>query len=71
MLTNNRQFIFVTHNANFPVLGDAEIVAACAYEVRPQSVERVAIERIVHFVRDRQYPGQGSDGTKRTPDPTT
>lgn len=28
----NRQFIFATHNANFPVLGDAEIVAACAYE---------------------------------------
>jgi chromosome segregation protein len=27
----NRQFIFATHNANFPVLGDAEIVAACAY----------------------------------------
>lgn len=25
-----RQFIFATHNANFPVLGDAEIVAACA-----------------------------------------
>jgi chromosome segregation protein len=27
-----RQFILATHNANFPVLGDAEIVAACAYE---------------------------------------
>ncbi len=25
-----RQFIFVTHNANFPVLGDSEVVAACA-----------------------------------------
>lgn len=25
----DRQFIFATHNANFPVLGDAEIVAAC------------------------------------------
>jgi chromosome segregation protein len=24
-----QQFIFATHNANFPVLGDAEIVAAC------------------------------------------
>jgi len=28
----NHQFIFATHNANFPVLGDAEIVAACVYE---------------------------------------
>jgi chromosome segregation protein len=28
----NRQFIFATHNANFPVLGDAELVAACSYE---------------------------------------
>lgn len=28
----NRQFIVATHNANFPVLGDSEIVAACAYE---------------------------------------
>ena len=27
-----RQFIFATHNANFPVLGDAEIVAACSCE---------------------------------------
>lgn len=26
------QFIFATHNANFPVLGDAEQVHACAYQ---------------------------------------
>lgn len=26
------QFVFATHNANFPVLGDAEQVIACAYE---------------------------------------
>jgi hypothetical protein len=31
-IKKGRQFIFATHNANFPVLGDAEIVAACAYE---------------------------------------
>jgi chromosome segregation protein len=29
-LKNDRQFIFATHNANFPVLGDSETVAACA-----------------------------------------
>ena len=26
------QFIFATHNANFPVLGDAEQVHACRYQ---------------------------------------
>lgn len=29
-IKDGRQFIFATHNANFPVLGDAETVAACA-----------------------------------------
>jgi len=28
----NAQFIFATHNANFPVLGDAEQVHACQYQ---------------------------------------
>jgi hypothetical protein len=28
----NHQFIFATHNANFPVLGDAECVGACDLE---------------------------------------
>ena len=32
VLKDNRQFIFATHNANFPVLGDSEIVASCAYD---------------------------------------
>jgi hypothetical protein len=31
-IKKGRQFILATHNANFPVLGDSEIVAACAYE---------------------------------------
>ena len=30
VLKAGRQFIFATHNANFPVLGDSEIIAACA-----------------------------------------
>jgi len=29
-LKSGRQFIFATHNANFPVLGDAESVSACS-----------------------------------------
>jgi chromosome segregation protein len=31
-IKKGRQFILATHNANFPVLGDAEMVGACAYE---------------------------------------
>lgn len=31
-IKDKRQFILATHNANFPVLGDSEIVASCAYE---------------------------------------
>jgi ABC-type multidrug transport system ATPase subunit len=30
-LKKDIQFIFATHNANFPVLGDAEQVCACAF----------------------------------------
>lgn len=31
-LKSNQQFIFATHNANFPVLGDAELVIACSFD---------------------------------------
>lgn len=31
-LKPNAQFIFATHNANFPVLGDAEQIHSCRYE---------------------------------------
>lgn len=30
-LKEKTQFIFATHNANFPVLGDAELVVSCSY----------------------------------------
>ena len=33
ILKNDIQFIFATHNANFPVLGDAEQVGACSFAV--------------------------------------
>lgn len=51
-----RQFIFVTHNANFPVLGDAETVAAFSLSEGAISVEAASIderacqERIVHIM---------------------
>jgi predicted ATPase len=31
-IKSGQQFIFATHNANFPVLGDAELIAACSSE---------------------------------------
>lgn len=51
-----RQFIFVTHNANFPVLGDAETVAAFNHSEGAITVESASIdaracqERIVHIM---------------------
>lgn len=38
------QFIFATHNANFPVLGDAEQVLACQYQDEGVSVEGGSID---------------------------
>ena len=40
-----RQFIFATHNANFPVLGDAEIVAACSADEGKIEVASASIDR--------------------------
>ncbi len=38
------QFIFATHNANFPVLGDAEQVHACRYQDATVSVQSGGID---------------------------
>ena len=32
LLKENMQFIFATHNANIPVLGDSEQIIACDFE---------------------------------------
>ncbi len=39
------QFIFATHNANFPVLGDAEQVHACSYQDDTILVQSGSIDR--------------------------
>ncbi len=44
------QFIFATHNANFPVLGDAEQVHACQYRDEKVSVQHGSID--AHQVQD-------------------
>ena len=43
------QFIFATHNANFPVLGDAEQVHACQYQDEKVATQSGSIDaRVVH-----------------------
>ena len=46
------QFIFATHNANFPVLGDAEQVAACSFTagegaIQVGSIDEPEIQRAI------------------------
>lgn len=43
-IKSEQQFIFATHNANFPVLGDAEIVSACSAEGEIFAVETGSID---------------------------
>ena len=43
-LKPNQQFIFATHNANFPVLGDAELVVSCQYNEDKITVEGASID---------------------------
>jgi chromosome segregation protein len=43
-LKPNQQFIFATHNANFPVLGDAELVVACTLESENMTVNSGSID---------------------------
>src|SRR5205814_1493865 len=43
-IKTRQQFIFATHNANFPVLGDAELIAACHAEDDAISVDTGSID---------------------------
>jgi len=43
-LKKDIQFIFATHNANFPVLGDAEQVGACAFAGRSADIQVGSID---------------------------
>ena len=44
-LKSETQFIFATHNANFPVLGDAEQVMTCEYGTGNISVRTGSIDK--------------------------
>ena len=43
-IKQNQQFIFATHNANFPVLGDAELITACCSSEENISVDNGSID---------------------------
>lgn len=43
-IKSEQQFIFATHNANFPVLGDAENISACAFVDGDISIESGSID---------------------------
>jgi chromosome segregation protein len=43
-LKPNQQFIFATHNANFPVLGDAELVVSCQFSDEKVSINSGSID---------------------------
>jgi len=56
-IKGNMQFIFATHNANIPVLGDSEMVIACQYidgkeiQIETGGIDYPAIqEKIVHIM---------------------
>ena len=44
VLKKDIQFIFATHNANFPVLGDAEQVGACSFASEQEDVNVGSID---------------------------
>jgi predicted ATPase len=50
-LKSKTQFIFATHNANIPVLGDCEQIAVCYYEESKINVETGSIDS--HKIQDR------------------
>ena len=43
-IKTNQQFIFATHNANFPVLGDAEMISSCNLENDEIGVDSAGID---------------------------
>lgn len=43
-IKGNMQFIFATHNANIPVLGDSEKVVACSYDEKKMDINSGTID---------------------------
>jgi len=49
-LKNKTQFIFATHNANIPVLGDCEQIVVCDYEENKINIRFGSIDN--HLIQD-------------------
>lgn len=49
-LKNKTQFIFATHNANIPVLGDCEQIVVCDYEENKINIQSGSIDN--HVIQD-------------------
>ena len=78
-LKPNTQFIFATHNANFPVLGDAEQIISCVYSdddinINAGSIDSPELQsEIVNimeggeeaFNKERGFTKYGNHGTLR------
>jgi len=59
-LKKSVQFIFATHNANFPVLGDAEQVVACSFadksvDIRAGSIDEPEIQKAIVSIMEGGY----------------
>jgi len=50
-LKNDTQFVFATHNANIPVLGDCEQVIICSYDEEKIQVELGSIDK--HLIQEK------------------
>lgn len=59
-LKGRMQFIFATHNANIPVLGDSEKVAACSFENQQIEIKEGSVDdrEIQHAIVDIMEGGE-------------
>ncbi len=59
-LKGEMQFIFATHNANIPVLGDSEKIVVCNFEDSRMEVEEGSVDsrKIQHAIVDIMEGGE-------------
>ena len=59
------QFIFATHNANFPVLGDCEQIISCSFADNKVSVKTGSIDNPVQQMEIIDIMEGGEEAFKR------
>lgn len=67
-LKGNMQFIFATHNANIPVLGDSEKVMSCSYDEKKITLHSGTIDnhRTQRFIVDIMEGGDEAFNRRKT-----